>query len=105
MRNKVIDVLIEMGRPTNIKGFDFIVEAMELFEDKDIRTGKTTWLYHLIAKKHDSTESRVERAIRYAFGIVITQGDLEVVNKYLTMNRTTNSNLLRTFYLRLTQEE
>ena len=34
MRSKAINVLIEMGVPADIKGFQYIVDAMELFADE-----------------------------------------------------------------------
>lgn len=105
MKKKAVNALIEMGMPADIKGFYYIVDAMVLFEDKEWRETKTTALYHKIAKQNDTTASRVERAMRHAFQIVTTKGNLEIVNKYLTLIRPTNGNLLHTFYFRLTQEE
>ena len=105
MKNKATNALIEMGMPADIRGFKYIVDAMQMFEDKTVRTGKITTLYSEIAKLHDTTASRVERAIRHAFGRVILKGDLSIVEKYLTLQSTTNGNLLHVFYLRLTQEE
>ena len=104
MRNKAMNALIEMGMPANIRGFRYIADAMELFEDKTWRDGKIVPLYYQIAKMNDTTYSRVERAIRHAFEIVTTRGNLETVEKYLTLQNSTNSNLLHVFYLRLVQE-
>ena len=105
MKNRATNALIEMGMPADIKGFQYIVDAMELFVNKENRTGKTTTLYADIAKMHNTTASRVERTIRHAFGVVLTKGNLESVEKYLTLQNTTNGNLIHVFYLRLTQEE
>lgn len=105
MRNKVINALIEMGMPASIKGFDYIIEAMCLFDkDDEWRTGKTTTLYWKIGQICKSTPSRVERAMRHAFQTVLTTGNLETVNKYLTFQNMTNSNLLAVLYFRLSQE-
>lgn len=105
MKNKAINTLIEMGMPADIKGFQYIVDAMRLFEDEKYRTGKITALYFEIAQMNNTTISRVERAIRHAFEVVMTKGDLVQVKKYLTLQNTTNGNLLHVFYLRLSQEE
>lgn len=51
-----------------------------------------------------TTASRVERATRHDFQVILTKGNLESVEKYLTMQNTTNGNLLHVFYLRLKQE-
>ncbi len=104
MKNKAINALIEMGMPADIKGFQYIVEAMGLFETDNVWREKTTFLYYKLSKMYDTTPCGVERAIRHAFSIVLKSGYLKAVEKYLTLQRTTNSNLLATFFLRLSQE-
>lgn len=105
MKNKTINALLEMGMPASNKGFQYIVDAMVMFEDDEVRNGKITYLYHLIAKMHNTAWSSVERCIRHAFEDVLTRGNLKSVEKYLTMQRPTNGNLLHVLYIRLTQEE
>lgn len=105
MKKKTINALIEIGMPADIKGFQYIVDAMCLFEDKEWRNGKITNLYEKIGKMNNTTASRVERAIRNAFGHVILKGNLEDVEKYLTLQSTTNGNLLHVLYLRLAEDE
>lgn len=104
MKNKAINALIEMGMAADIRGFHYIVDAMQLFDDKEHRDGKITVLYNTIAKMNNTSGSKVERAIRHAFGTVVTKGNLKNVEKYLTLQNTTNGNLLHVLYLRLTQE-
>lgn len=104
MKNKTINALLEMGAPANTKGFQYIVDAMCLFEDESWRSGKLMAVYWKLAEMHGDTYSRVERSIRHAFSVVITKGDLNAVEKYLTLQNTTNGNLLKTLYLRLSQE-
>ncbi len=104
MKNKTINALIEMGMPANNKGFHYIVDAMCLFENPEWRNGKITVLYEEIAKMNSTTASRTERAIRHAFSFVIEKGHLETIEKYLTLQNTTNGNLLHVLYLRLMQE-
>lgn len=105
MKNKAINALLEMGMPANIRGFQYIVDSMCLFEEIEWRCGKTTALYCELAKMHNTIFPNIERAIRHAFGVVLEKGNLEAVEKYLTLQNTTNSNLLHVFYLRLTQED
>lgn len=104
MRNKAINALIEMGMPANIKGFDYITDAMCLYAEDEIWRYKTSILYLKLAQKYKTTPSGVERCIRHAFEIVITKGYLEVVEKYLTLQNTTNGNLLSVLYFRLSRE-
>lgn len=105
MKNKAVNALLEMGMPANVKGFQYIAEAMEFIEKEGTQQwGWMTALYWRLSEKYDDTPSRVERAIRHAFSIVLTSGYLDAVEKYLTLQKTTNGNLLATFFLRLSQE-
>lgn len=104
MKNKAMNALLEMGMPANIKGFRYIAEAMALFEEDRAWRLKLTALYYKIAEMNAVTPAGVESAIRYAFSIVLTKGYLEAVEKYLTMQNTTNGSLLTVFFLRLSQE-
>lgn len=101
MNNKAINALIEMGADAGSKGFQYIVDAMVLFQDGEIRNGKIMDLYSKIAEMHNTSQSRVERCIRHSFRTVRTKGNLKAIEKYLTTQNQTNSNLLHTFYLRL----
>lgn len=104
MKNRAIKALIEMGMPANIKGFQYIVEAMGLFEADEFWKVKTSILYYKLSMMYNTTPGAVERAIRHAFSIVLTKGELEAVKNYLPLNCTGNGNLLNTFFLRLSQE-
>lgn len=104
MRDKAINALIKLGIPADIKGFDYIVEAMCLFENPSWRNGKQMALYHKIATLHNTTSERVERAMRHAFSTVYKSGNDVMIGRYLTFQNCTNGNLLHVLYLRLTQE-
>lgn len=105
MKNKAVNALLEMGMPADIKGFRYIVDAMCMYEEDEWRNGKITVLYYEIGRRSADTASRVERAIRHAFSTVLSAGDPKVIEKYLTLQRPTNGNLLHTLYLRLRQED
>lgn len=62
-------------------------------------------LYIEIARLHETTASRVERAIRHAFEVALTKGERDIVELYLDCEHTQNSNLLKTLYFRMQQEE
>ena len=79
------ELLGELGVPSNIKGFAFIKYALSLIEEKRVDyycTAITKVLYPEIAKKFNTTSSRVERAIRHAIDIAWLRGNLEL-QKYL----------------------
>lgn len=65
MEEKIEDVLVKIGVPANVLGFDFIKEAV-LILDRDGVCAKWICLYHEIGKKYGKTGGMVERGIRYA---------------------------------------
>ena len=107
IENKAINALILMGVPAGSKGFKYITDVMCLFEkNKCWRQYKIMSIYHDVAKMNNTTAYAVEKAIHYAFSNVVTKGDLEIVEKYLTLRleKPTNGNLLSVFYIKLSQE-
>lgn len=106
MRNRVINALIEMGLPANVKGFKYIVEIVnEYAKDESLMNGKLEVLYYMLGKKDGVSSQAIERNIRTSFGIIYKEGDQEAVKKYLPFQIRTNGNSLATLYLRLKQEE
>lgn len=51
-------------------------------EDMDIINAVTKALYPAVAKRFNTTASRVERAIRHAIEVAWDRGDLETLQKY-----------------------
>lgn len=103
MRKRVTDALIEMGVPANLRGFQYIVEAMEIYaNDESYVTSKKLALYSEIAKKHGVTVYSVERCMRHAFAKAVVYGNLNSLNKYMTAaQKPTNGNLLACLYLKV----
>lgn len=101
-----MDVLLRIGMPASAKGVTYICDAMELFDtDPYYPEGKICALYADIARLHGTTSSRVERAIRHAFGTAIERGRGDMVEQYLDSVNTQNANLLKTLYFRLNQDK
>lgn len=106
IRANTMDVLLRMGMPAGVKGTTYICDAMALFQSDPYYTnGKISSLYADIAKKHETTASSVERAIRHAFETTLIKGDSEILEKYLDVSNAQNSNLLKSLYFRLRHEE
>lgn len=103
MKKKASDALIELGVPANLKGFFYIIDAMEIYaQEEDYILSGTTVLYKKIADMYSTTWTRVERAIRHAFKKAVTYGNLDSLNKYMTAaQKPTNGNLLACLYLKL----
>lgn len=104
-RNKVEDVLFAMGIPANHKGFDYIVDAMEVIEKEGCAVSATKVLYPAIAKKNKTEPSRVERAIRYTLRCVRENGNKEIFEKYIGSANRTNTPALVSLYRRIKREE
>ena len=50
--------------------------------DNDMINAVTKILYPSVAKKYQTTSSRVERAIRHAIEVAWDRGDIDVLNSY-----------------------
>ena len=69
--------------PAHIKGYQYLREAIRLtVEDMEVINAVTKVLYPAVAKKFNTTASRVERAIRHAIEVAWDRGDLETLQKY-----------------------
>ena len=70
LENDVTQMLHEIGIPAHIKGYQYLRDAIIIsVGDQEMLTSVTKILYPTIAKKHDTTPSRVERAIRHAIEV------------------------------------
>ena len=79
LENRVTNMLHEIGIPAHIKGYHYLRDAiMMAVEDMDVLNAITKILYPTVAKKYQTTSSRVERAIRHAmdelFGYTVSTG-------------------------------
>jgi len=80
---QVTDIIHEVGVPAHIKGYQYLREAIILaVRDMDMISSVTKILYPEVAKRFNSTASRVERAIRHAIEVAWDRGDLETLQKY-----------------------
>lgn len=79
---KISDFLHELGVPANIRGYIYLREAISMVtEEIQLLSGITKILYPMIAEQHDTTSSRVERAIRHAIEVAWSRGNIEAINK------------------------
>lgn len=78
----ITKTLHELGVPSHIKGYQYIREGITLvYKRPDIVGGITKELYPEIAKKFDSTVSRVERAIRHAIEVSWNRGNWDLMEE------------------------
>lgn len=76
----ITKTLHELGVPSHIKGYQYIREGISIvYERPEIVGGITKELYPEIAKKYNTTVSRVERAIRHAIEISWNRGNWQLM--------------------------
>lgn len=79
---KIMAIFHEMGFPTHINGGPYTLEAIKMCIINPNLLGLITKrLYPDIAKKYQTTPSRVERAIRHAIEVTWTRGNYEYINR------------------------
>ena len=79
----VTSVIHEIGVPAHIKGYQYLREAIIIaVDDMDVINAVTKVLYPEVARRFDTTASRVERAIRHAIEVAWDRGDIETLQKY-----------------------
>ncbi len=80
---KVTEILHEIGVPAHIKGYHYLRDSIIMsIEKPEIINAVTKQLYPSVAKKYETTSSRVERAIRHAIEVAWDRGDVEILNSY-----------------------
>ncbi|MBQ9157053.1 MAG: sporulation transcription factor Spo0A [Eubacterium sp.] len=78
----ITDIIHEIGVPAHIKGYQYLRDSILLAVcDMDILNSITKQLYPTIANMHDTTPSRVERAIRHAIEVAWNRGKLDTINE------------------------
>ena len=97
----VTNIIHEIGVPAHIKGYQYLRDAIVMSVlDMEMLNSITTVLYPTIAKKYDTTTSRVERAIRHAIEVAWSRGRMDTIDDLFgyTINhgkgKPTNSELI-----------
>lgn len=79
---EITNIIHEIGVPAHIKGYLYLREAIQMVvNDVELLSAVTKELYPSIAKKYNTTASRVERAIRHAIEVAWSRGQIETINK------------------------
>ena len=80
---QVTEVIHQIGVPAHIKGYQYLRTAILMtIDDTDVINSVTKILYPTVAKKYQTTTSRVERAIRHAIEVAWDRGDVDTLNSY-----------------------
>ncbi len=83
MEAQVTKIIHQIGIPAHIKGYQYLRSAILMtINDSDIINSVTKVLYPSVAKKFQTTTSRVERAIRHAIEVAWDRGDVDTLNSF-----------------------
>lgn len=82
LETEITSIIHEIGVPAHIKGYMYLREAITMVvNDMELLSAVTKELYPSIAKKYNTTASRVERAIRHAIEVAWGKGQVDAINK------------------------
>ena len=101
IETQVTRIIHQIGVPAHIKGYQYLRTAILMtIRDSDMINSVTKVLYPSVAKKYQTTTSRVERAIRHAIEVAWDRGDVDTLNSYFgytiqnTRGKPTNSEFI-----------
>ena len=82
LESELTTLLHEIGVPAHIRGYLYLREAiMHVFHSIDMLANITKKLYPEIARKFNTTSSRVERAIRHAIEVAWVRGNIDLISE------------------------
>jgi two-component system, response regulator, stage 0 sporulation protein A len=97
----ITSIIHEIGVPAHIKGYMYLREAISMvYNDIELLGSITKVLYPDIAKKYNTTASRVERAIRHAIEVAWSRGNIDSISSLfgytvsMTKAKPTNSEFI-----------
>lgn len=78
---EITNIIHDIGIPAHIKGYQYLRDSIIMsVMDADVINRITKVLYPTIAKKYQTTSSRVERAIRHAIEVAWNRGNTDTLN-------------------------
>ena len=79
---KISEIFISIGIPPHIKGYGYLREGIKTTVEKPyIINNVTKELYPTIARKFDTSPSKVERAIRHAIEVAWNRGNVDTISQ------------------------
>ena len=98
---QITNLFLTLGIPAHIKGYSYLREAVHMvLDDRTLLSRITKELYPGVARRFDTSASKVERAMRHAIEVAWSRGRLDTVNKmygcklFDAMDKPTNGELI-----------
>lgn len=81
LETNITEIIHDIGIPAHIKGYQYLRDSIILaVKDSEVINSITKILYPTIAKRYQTTSSRVERAIRHAIEVAWNRGNTDTLN-------------------------
>lgn len=78
----ITNLFLTLGIPAHIKGYQYLREAVHMvIQNRDVINRITKELYPGVARRFDTSPSKVERAMRHAIEVAWSRGRLDAVNR------------------------
>lgn len=82
LETDVTNIIHEFGVPAHIKGYHYLRDAIIMsVNDSEMMSSITKILYPSVARRHRTTPSRVERAIRHAIEVAWSRGKMDTIDE------------------------
>lgn len=82
--------MLEIGVPAHLKGYHYLREAIHLCaRDMELVCSVTKLLYPEIAKRYNTTDQKVERAVRNAIEVSWDRGNAQLFESIFGYSRET----------------
>lgn len=96
LKREVTNIIREIGIPSNLKGYQYLREAIMLvYKNPEYINLVTKILYPKVAKVYKTTDKRVERSIRHAIELAWSKSDDKILHKYFgSTDKPTNSRVI-----------
>lgn len=79
----VTDIIRRLGIPAHVKGYHYLRTAiLETLSNRSLMSSITKQLYPCVANRHQTTPTRVERAIRHAIDIAWNRSSSDTINDF-----------------------
>jgi hypothetical protein len=104
LRSEAEKLMLKIGFNASIKGFKYIVDIMELFYDNDWFGKPMERIYEEVARINNTSRTNVFHVIEYSFVKCLSNGNIEMVQKYLLLEYPTIKELIYTLWRSLQQE-
>ena len=81
LETDITNIIHDIGIPAHIKGYQYLRDSITLsVKNAEVINSVTKVLYPTIARKYETTSSRVERAIRHAIEVAWNRGNTDTLN-------------------------